>query len=113
MLLIIAGALALIGFLKCLDENYRKRPLTIAVLPAIIIFIISAISIRHGWLDFSIDINQPGQIDMWMLAMVGIQTGLIIIFKYTLRPIMHESSFSRLDSVSELSPPWKSRKLDS
>ena len=87
-LLIIAGVLALIGFLKCFDENYRKWPLAIGVVPTIIIFMSSAISIRHGWLGFSIDINQPGQIGKWMLAMVSIQTGLIIIFKYALRPII-------------------------
>lgn len=85
LLLVISGVLALAGLLKCFDENFRKWPLAIGILPTIIIFMASALSIRHGWLGFNIDIDQSGQIGNWMLAMMGIQTGLTIIYKCTLR----------------------------
>lgn len=85
LLLVISGVLALAGLLKFFDENFRKWPLAIGIFPTIIIFMASALSIRHGWLGFNIDIDQSGQIGNWMLAMMGIQTGLTIIYKCTLR----------------------------
>ncbi|MFF7108844.1 hypothetical protein [Pseudomonas sichuanensis] len=84
-LLVIAGALALAGLLKCFDENFRKWPLAIGVFPTIVIFMVSALSIRHGWLGLNIDVDRTGQISNWTLAMMGIQSGLIIIYKCTLK----------------------------
>ncbi|WP_369987628.1 hypothetical protein [Pseudomonas xanthosomatis] len=85
LLLVITGVLALAGLLKCFDENFRKWPLAIGIFPTVIIFMASAVSIRHGWLGFFIDIDRPGQIGNWMLAMMGIQAGQIIIYKCTLK----------------------------
>lgn len=80
-LLLIAGVLALIACLKYFDETFRKTPLSIGILPSITIFLISAISIRRGWLGFSIGLEQPGLIGKWLLAMIGAQILLIISYK--------------------------------
>lgn len=81
-LLVFAGILALTSCLKFFDENFKETPLSIGVLPSILIFLVSGILIRRGWLGFDIDINQGGLIGEWLLAMVGVQVVLILIYKF-------------------------------
>lgn len=80
-LLLIAGVLALTACLKYFDENFKKTPLFIGILPSIVIFLISAISIRRGWLGFNIDLEQQGLIGKWLLAMISAQIVLIIFYR--------------------------------
>ncbi|WP_442112007.1 hypothetical protein [Pseudomonas sp. NUPR-001] len=81
LLLLIAGVLALTACLKYVDEDFKKTFLSVGTLPSIAIFLISAISIRQGWLGFEIDLEQTGLIGKWALAMIGAQTVFIIIYK--------------------------------
>lgn len=80
-LLLIAGVLALTACLKFFDENFKKTPLSVGILPSVVIFLISAILIRRGWLGFNIDLQQSGMIGKWLLAMISVQIVLIIIYR--------------------------------
>lgn len=80
-LLLIAGGLVLTASLRHFDEKLKNRFLYTGILPSAIIFFISAISIRRGWLGFDIDIEQPGLIGKWLAAMISTQIALIIIYR--------------------------------
>jgi hypothetical protein len=86
-LLLIAGFLALSACLRFFDESFKKTLLSIGPLPSIVIFMISAISIRRGWFGFSIDLERPGFIGQWLLIMIGVQIALIIIYKGVFKTI--------------------------
>lgn len=84
-LLLISGFLALSACLRFFDESFKKTLLSVGILPSIVVFMISAVSIRRGWLGFNIDLERPGFIGQWLLIMIGVQMALIIIYKGVLK----------------------------
>lgn len=85
--LVISGFLALSACLRFFDESFKKTPLSVGALPSIVIFIISAVSIRRGWFGFNVDLERPGFVGQWLLIMIGVQIALIIIYKGVFKTI--------------------------